>query len=116
MEDVLRWTLFIVGTLAIAGVLIHGLWVSRRSSGKSKSKAQFEAGRRHGVNSERSSEPSFSLDDDSDNAHEQKGGFDDLGVGPVRVVSNHKVATDETTSEPPLAPVTENQENTAKSF
>lgn len=116
MEDVLRWTLFIVGTLAIAGVLIHGLWVSRRSSGKSKSKAQFEAGRRHGVNSERSSEPSFSLDDDSDNAHEQKGGFDDLGVGPVRVVSNHKVAIDETTSEPPLAPVKENQENTAKSF
>ena len=59
MEDVLRWTLFIVGTLAIAGVLIHGLWVSRRSSGKSKSKSkvQFEAGRRHGVNSERSSEP-----------------------------------------------------------
>ena len=95
MEDVLRWTLFIVGTVAIAGVLIHGLWVSRKSSGKTKSKAKFEAGHRRGVKGDEGAEPQFSLDDDSADAKNNALGagdfqsdFDDLGVGPVRVVSS----------------------------
>jgi cell division protein ZipA len=99
MEDVLRWTLFIVGTVAIAGVLIHGLWVSRKSSGKAKSKAKFEAGHRRSVKGEEGSEPQFSLDDDIADADGDALGagdfqsdFDDLGVGPVRVVSSNAKA------------------------
>ncbi|ABG40296.1 cell division protein ZipA [Paraglaciecola sp. T6c] len=101
MEDVLRWTLFIVGTVAIAGVLIHGLWVSRKSSGKAKSKAKFAAGHHRSIKDDGGSEPQFSLDDDITGAEGDAQGagdfqsdFDDLGVGPVRVVSRNAKAPD----------------------
>ncbi|WP_166423699.1 cell division protein ZipA [Paraglaciecola sp. 20A4] len=74
MEDVLRWTLFIVGTCAIAGVLVHGLWVSRKTSAKSTNKVKI------GRSNNEAAEPQFSLNED-----------DDLGVGPVRVISSAQV-------------------------
>lgn len=35
MEDVLRWSLLVVGSCVIAGVLVHGLWVSRKNNNTS---------------------------------------------------------------------------------
>ena len=34
MEDVLRWSLLVLGSCIIAAVLAHGLWVSRKNSNK----------------------------------------------------------------------------------
>ena len=96
MEDVLRWTLFIVGTCAIAGVLVHGLWVSRKSSDKHTSKGKVRR-----PNNE-PPEPRFSLNEDVDLNQNATGkrDFDDLGVGPVRVVSSAQISGDQ--SQPTL--------------
>jgi cell division protein ZipA len=109
MEDVLRWSLFILGTFAIAGVLIHGLWVSRKSSGKIKNKPDkkqsanprfwekpTQGGARNNV------QPSFSLDDDlsadkgtdeswpaaDEPVNPDNERFDELGLGSARVVNS----------------------------
>ena len=44
MEDVLRWSLLVVGSCVIAGVLAHGLWVSRKNSQKSGEDSHNRAG------------------------------------------------------------------------
>lgn len=103
MEDVLRWTLFIVGTCAIAGVLIHGLWVSRKATSKDKRGAKVDRQRRDGLHTPASSEPRFSpFDEDFEQNDTQadKSDFDDFGVGPVRVVSsNHSLETNTPSEE-----------------
>jgi cell division protein ZipA len=117
MEDVLRWSLFILGTCAIAGVLVHGLWVSRKSSSKIKNKTDSKASAKHRFSGKSAPgarkvvQPSFSLDDDDLSAEKDSNGhwpspdeptdfdseqFDELGVGSSRVVNAQQKAQHET--------------------
>jgi cell division protein ZipA len=120
MEDVLRWSLFILGTCAIAGVLVHGLWVSRKSSSKIKNKTDSKASVKHGFSGKSAPgarkivQPSFSLDDDDLSAEKDTNGnwpspdestdfdseqFDELGLGSARVVNSQQKAQHETAQD-----------------
>lgn len=72
MDD-LRLPLLIIGFFAIIGVTAHGLWTSRKNA---RRKNQREAA----ISAVRESNQR------SADAHQQED-FDDLGVGPVRVIS-----------------------------
>lgn len=114
MEDVLRWSLFILGTCAIAGVLVHGLWVSRKSPNKIKNKTDSKPSAKYRFSAKSAQggtrnvvQPRFSPDDDMSDAqgtddhwpssdelsieepvdldNEQ---FDELGLSSVRVVNS----------------------------
>ena len=109
MEDVLRWSLLVVGTCLIAGVLAHGLWVSRKSSAKSVgagknikptgSKAQYqgleptdEPPESENLNIEDDGDPDvqqgfFSPNRMASNDTEAASSNDDLGLGSARVIS-----------------------------
>ena len=73
MEDQLRLFLLLGGTVFILAVLAHGIWKIRKN-GKPSEKERLE--------------PRQWQDDDSDIEAEQQEGFDELGIGAVRVVSN----------------------------
>lgn len=122
MEDVLRWSLFILGTCAIAGILVHGIWVSRRSSKNVKDKAtdrssakfsfslkSTKAGTKHvqprfSMGPEQSDQAldddwgagEHTLDSPIDNQSKE---FDELGLSSVRVVGA-KNKPSETSPEP----------------
>ncbi|MEP2652915.1 MAG: cell division protein ZipA [Paraglaciecola sp.] len=97
MEDVLRWSLVVVGSCAIIGVALHGIWVSRKNSEqktkKNSSKPVFQTEQQFEITDSLDSESNNEIDLSEDVAesapiesiHEPK--FDDLGVGSVRVVS-----------------------------
>ncbi|MFT6897768.1 MAG: cell division protein ZipA [Paraglaciecola sp.] len=120
MEDVLRWSLFILGTCAIAGVLIHGLWVSRKSSSKNKTDGKASAKHRFSGKSvdggaRKMVQPSFSLDDDLTAEKDADGSwpsadepvdldseqFDELGLGSPRVVNSQEKAQHGTVQDSP---------------
>jgi cell division protein ZipA len=121
MEDVLRWSLLVVGSCVIAGVLAHGLWVSRKNGNKSGD-AEINVKRSSGkpeyqpvnladepealdmvtstvidINIEQDGEPdvrqpffsknTFSINPSGNNETQTEDSFDELGLGPVRVVS-----------------------------
>jgi cell division protein ZipA len=73
MEDQLRLFLLLGGTVFILAVLAHGIWKIRKN-GKPSEKERLE--------------PRQWQDDDSDIEAESQEGFDELGIGAVRVVSN----------------------------
>ena len=75
MEDELRLFLLLGGTVFIIGVLAHGIWKIRKNS-KPEQKTRLEP---------RQWQEDMS-DDDTDNESDAQG-FDELGLGEVRVVS-----------------------------
>ncbi|WP_214000731.1 cell division protein ZipA [Arsukibacterium sp.] len=68
MASELRLVLIILGALVLGGLFIHGLWTVRKNN--------REAGHRYHPDTSPTAEP------------ERSEGFDDLGVGPVRVVKS----------------------------
>ena len=87
MQKELQITLTIIGILVIGGVLLHGMWTTRKNSEKLK-KARFEP-----RNWDGNCDPQSEINND-------ELGFDDLGVSKARVVT--KSATDK--SSEPSAP------------
>ena len=83
MEDQLRLFLLLGGTVFIIAVLAHGIWKIRKNS-KPSEKARVEP------------RQWSDMDDDVENElNNEQEGFDELGVGAVRVVSHAKNASDE---------------------
>ncbi|MDX1678962.1 cell division protein ZipA [Arsukibacterium sp.] len=72
MAGELRLVLIILGALVLGGLFIHGLWTVRKNN--------REAGHRYHPDNTPMPEP------------EHTEGFDDLGVGPVRVVKSRSTA------------------------
>ncbi|MBV2128768.1 cell division protein ZipA [Arsukibacterium indicum] len=68
MADELRLVLIILGALVLGGLFIHGLWTVRKNN--------RQAGHRYHPDTTPTAEP------------EHTEGFDELGVGPVRVVKS----------------------------
>ncbi|GAA0361000.1 cell division protein ZipA [Bowmanella denitrificans] len=97
MEE-LRLTFLIFGALAIAGILVHGLWtVRKKNSKKRQSKPAY-------LNHRQQQAQDQVDEDDSDFAPQKRNepqfnDFDELGLGPVRVVKNQSKKAD----EPPLS-------------
>jgi len=83
MED-LRYTFLIFGIVTIVAILVHGLWTIRKN-GKGKEKPKFES-----RNWQNKSDPSIDNDE----------GYDDHGVGSVRVVSSTPTKADVVEPEP----------------
>ena len=73
MEDQLRLFLLLGGTVFIIAVLAHGIWKIRKN-GKPSEKERLE--------------PRQWQEDDGELESEPQEGFDELGIGAVRVVSN----------------------------
>ena len=80
MEDELRLFLLLIGTVFILAVLAHGIWKIRKTSQDTK-KARVA--------------PRVVEDDEEDAQYGDQEGFDDLGLGEVRVVSSHATASDD---------------------
>lgn len=72
MASELRLVLIILGALVLGGLFIHGLWTVRKNN--------RQAGHRYHPDNTPAAAP------------EQTEGFDDLGVGPVRVVKSRTAA------------------------
>jgi FtsZ-interacting cell division protein ZipA len=68
MADELRLIFIIIGALVLGALLLHGLWTVRKNAGQPRHRYYDE-------------QPS-----DSRDGAERPDGFDDLGVGPVRVL------------------------------
>ncbi|MGJ8679080.1 cell division protein ZipA [Paraglaciecola sp.] len=119
MEDVLRWSLLVIGGCIIVGVAAHGIWLSRKNSeGKSTDKVEDDTelelthqewtiGEEDTENQDTNDISDFNIDVDSQDVEftadtatpitsaEQ---FDDLGIGAVRVVSSNKESASEEAS------------------
>lgn len=65
MADELRLIFIIIGALVLGALLLHGLWTVRKNAGQPKHRY---------------------FDESADNSGEKPDGFDELGVGPVRVI------------------------------
>ncbi|MFT2090789.1 cell division protein ZipA [Paraglaciecola sp. 2405UD69-4] len=119
MEDVLRWSLLVVGSCVIIGVAVHGIWVSRKNSEqkttKKRAKPILQSDDLYEENelsddsevvtdiNENIVEPPLAEQDDAlskDDLGTDK--FDDLGIGSVRVVST----TADTDPKAPTGPET----------
>ena len=96
MADELRLIFIIIGALVLGALLLHGLWTVRKNAGQPKHRY---------------------FDESADNSSDKPDGFDELGVGPVRVIKKAagngadkpaavKTATANTTA---AKPVTEQQ-------
>lgn len=88
MADELRLIFIIVGALVLGALLLHGLWTVRKNSGQPKHRY---------------------FDESANSSSEKADGFDDLGVGPVRVVKKSAVNSADkpaavTTETVPAAP------------
>ncbi|MEH8017975.1 cell division protein ZipA [Rheinheimera muenzenbergensis] len=88
MADELRLIFIIVGALVLGALLLHGLWTVRKNSGQPKHRY---------------------FDESANSSSEKADGFDDLGVGPVRVVKKSAVSSADkpaavTTETVPAAP------------
>ncbi|WP_333608727.1 cell division protein ZipA [Arsukibacterium sp.] len=75
MASELRLVLIILGALILGGLFLHGIWTVRKNSQQSR--------HRYFPEEETSSEP-------------KADGFDDFGVGQVRVIKSAKAATSHT--------------------
>lgn len=84
MEE-LRLTFLIFGALAIAGILAHGLWTVRKKRSAERETPTPE----HLHYRDNRADADFEISDDKPEAD-----FDDLGIGPVRVVKVDPRKTD----------------------
>lgn len=82
MVNELRLVLIILGALVLGGLLLHGLWTVRKNAGQPRHRY---------------------LDESSDSTEEKAEGFDELGVGPVRVIK--KAGSDSSTAERAASPL-----------
>ena len=81
MADELRLVFIIIGALVLGALLLHGLWTVRKNAGQPKHRYFDEKA--------------------NDTAEEKADGFDEYGVGAVRVVkATEKTAAD--TARKPL--------------
>ncbi|GAB2931859.1 cell division protein ZipA [Rheinheimera gaetbuli] len=71
MADELRLIFIIIGALVLGALLLHGLWTVRKNAGQPKHRY---------------------FDESADNNGEKPDGFDELGVGPVRVIKKAAMA------------------------
>ncbi|WP_372628164.1 cell division protein ZipA [Arsukibacterium sp.] len=88
MADELRLVLIIIGALVLGGLFIHGLWTVRKNNRQTN----------HRYHPDEATPPT---------AADQSEGFDDLGVGPVRVVKSRSggpAAADTARTEPKISP------------
>ncbi|MAD76162.1 MAG: cell division protein ZipA [Rheinheimera sp.] len=89
MADELRLVLIIIGALVLGGLFIHGLWTVRKNNRQTN----------HRYHPDDATPPA---------AAEQSEGFDDLGVGPVRVIKSRSgapTAAETARTEPKINPV-----------
>ncbi len=82
MVNELRLVLIILGALVLGALLLHGLWTVRKNAGQPRHRY---------------------LDESSEHAEEKAEGFDELGVGPVRVIK--KAGGDSSAVEKPASPL-----------
>ncbi|WP_027669565.1 cell division protein ZipA [Rheinheimera baltica] len=82
MADELRLIFIIIGALVLGALLLHGLWTVRKNAGQPRHRYYEETAK-----------------DSSEKAE----GFDDLGVGPVRVVKKNATDVDTNTASPAKA-------------
>ncbi|MBT1063613.1 cell division protein ZipA [Bowmanella sp. Y26] len=106
MEE-LRLTFLVFGALAIAGILVHGLWTVRKKNAKKRQdKPAFLD-----YQARKQAEPQFDGDSDFDpdavRSEPQLNDFDELGLGPVRVVKSAQKKAPEPVSQEPQAPAPE---------
>lgn len=81
MADELRLVFIILGALVLGALLVHGLWTVRKNAGQPKHRYYDE-------------QAAGAADDKAE-------GFDELGVGPVRVIkAGDKTATDKPSVSP----------------
>ncbi|QPG04366.1 cell division protein ZipA [Salinimonas marina] len=98
MEDELRLSLLIVGTIIIIAVLAHGIWKIRKNSGTATRRQRVEPGQWDEAQYQDNSWQDNSWQDhprSDDTAHD----FDDLGIGKVRVVGGDAAAGEASTAQ-----------------
>jgi cell division protein ZipA len=137
MEDVLRWSLLVLGSCVIAGVLAHGLWVSRKNSNKSldnsinakhgPGKREYQGGGRDDESEDQEQANNTLIDMEQDSATEHQPGvfaaniseknespqaskFDELGLGAARVIPTGVDELEPSTTPEQLRAVDEQQE------
>ncbi|QJR82498.1 cell division protein ZipA [Alteromonas pelagimontana] len=118
MEDELRLSLLVAGTLFIVAVLAHGIWKIRKN-GKSETKRRVEP-RRWDEEADNDTldndDVAWSADDMGTKSaaarspREDENEYDELGLGPVRVVSSNP-ATKSKPGDSASAPETPNAES-----
>lgn len=111
MEDELRLSLLVVGTLIILGVLAHGIWKIRKSN-KPDPRERVEPGEWESSARHRQ-EPGFEHDgwDTPDDSQDQSHDYDDLGLGKVRVVSASQDSVSNHRNNDSSEPVTAARQN-----
>ena len=82
MEDELRLFLLLIGTVFILAVLAHGIWKIRKTNQETKKTRVAPR-----------------VVEDDDTPYNDQEGFDDLGLGEVRVVSSNSTGTHVDTNE-----------------
>lgn len=138
-NDVFRLALLALGSCVIAAVLGHGIWVSRKNSNKNAEKAENKPRKQqfqpsgwqedgwHDENeissSKQKNDVEFNIDiDNVDNeagdtdvreTQSQSSEFDDLGLGPVRIVSGAAAQTKDNQQEPSSSKASEDLPNLA---
>ena len=125
--EALRWSLLIIGSLAIVGLAVHGIWLSRKNSEKKENEIKHKKNQDYQLSGWQSDDYDEAVDDTHD-THDNNDGifdgpdikfdvvdeatavladnisikndFDDLGLSAVRVVPS--VPEENTGSEPIL--------------
>jgi cell division protein ZipA len=123
MED-LRLLFLVIGAIAIAGILIHGLWSVRKNSA-SKNKQKFEPldwtnddgdSDNQGVkevNVKVDADDPLLSDDAAVFTRDDNNGFDDLGLGQVQVVDESAQKKGADVDNEFAVPVEQNNQNAA---
>lgn len=93
MADELRLIFIIIGALVLGALLLHGLWTVRKNSGQPRHRYYEEP-------------------DKDDTAKAE--GFDELGVGPVRVVKKGSAEVSESAAPAKRAPFKHSTGHTAE--
>lgn len=87
MEE-LRLAFLVIGACAIIGILVHGLWTVRKNSGGESSARLEPRDWRYEDDNEADEDAEIIESDKSSELRFERGEFDDLGLGAVRIVSD----------------------------
>lgn len=89
MED-LRYTFLILGVVVIVAILVHGIWTIRKNA-KANERPKFQSRDWQGDGDEPTVDPlAHNTSDDS---------YDDVGVGPVRIISGASAGNEQFTNQ-----------------